>query len=86
MMMTANYKQVLRVAYHEVKAGLGASCYPICSVSGRNGSVISQRRNQHIQRDDPIAHDLMETLCRAGWQKPYRTEEMPARWAEDTAP
>ena len=84
--MTANNKQVLRVAYHEVKAGLDASCYPVGSVSGRNGSVISRGRNQHVQGDDAIAHDVMETLRKAGWQKPYRTEEMPARWAEDTAP
>ena len=85
-MMTANNKQVLRVAYHEVKAGLDASGYPIGSVSARNGSIISQGQNQHVQEDDLIAHDEMDALRKAGWQKTYRTEKKPTLWAEDIAP
>ena len=85
-MMTANNKQVLRVAYHELKAGLDASCYPIGSVSARTGLVISQRRKQHIQRGEQNAHDEMHALRKAGWQKPYRTEEKPALWDKDIAP
>ena len=38
----------------------------------RNGEILSQGRNQRVQKGDPIAHGEMDALRKAGRQKTYK--------------
>lgn len=71
-MMTEDDKRLLQIAYQEAKAGYDEGGCPIGSVLARDGTVISQGRNQRVQRGDPIAHGEMDALRKAGRQKTYR--------------
>ncbi|WP_120500570.1 nucleoside deaminase [Roseovarius sp. EL26] len=70
--MTADDLRFLRTAYDEAKAGFDEGGCPIGSVLVRGGKIISQGRNQRVQKGDPIAHGEMEALRQAGRQKTYR--------------
>ena len=65
-------KEMLRIAYNEAKAGFDEGGCPIGSVLARDGKVVSQGRNQRVQKGDPIAHGEMDALRKAGRQKTYR--------------
>ena len=54
------------------KAGFDEGGCPIGAVLAREGDVVSQGRNQRVQKGDPIAHGEMDALRRAGRQKTYR--------------
>ncbi|WP_425043346.1 nucleoside deaminase [Primorskyibacter sp. S87] len=70
--MTDDDKRLLRIAYDEAKAGYDEGGCPIGSVLARDGKVVSQGRNQRVQKGDPIAHGEMDALRKAGRQKTYR--------------
>ena len=59
----------LRLAYEEAKAGFDEGGCPIGSVLARGGDLVSQGRNQRVQKGDPIAHGEMDALRKAGRQK-----------------
>ncbi len=71
-MITEDDKRLLQIAYQEAKAGYDEGGCPIGSVLARDGAVVSQGRNQRVQRGDPIAHGEMDALRKAGRQKTYR--------------
>ncbi len=71
-MMTDDDKRLLRIAFDEAKAGFDEGGCPIGSVLARGGAVVSQGRNQRVQKGDPIAHGEMDALRKAGRQKTYR--------------
>ncbi len=62
----------LRIAYEEAKAGFDEGGCPIGSVLARGDELVSQGRNQRVQKGDPIAHGEMDALRKAGRQKSYR--------------
>ena len=63
---------MLKIAYNEAKAGFDEGGCPIGAVLAREGNVVSQGRNQRVQKGDPIAHGEMDALRKAGRQKTYR--------------
>ena len=63
---------MLKIAYNEAKAGFDEGGCPIGAVLAREGDVVSQGRNQRVQKGDPIAHGEMDALRKAGRQKTYR--------------
>ena len=71
-MLNKSDKEMLRIAYNEAKAGFDEGGCPIGSVLARDGKVVSQGRNQRVQKGDPIAHGEMDALRKAGRQKTYR--------------
>ena len=71
-MLNTSDKEMLRIAYNEAKAGFDEGGCPIGSVLARDGKVVSQCRNQRVQKGDPIAHGEMDALRKAGRQKTYR--------------
>ncbi|WP_299078779.1 nucleoside deaminase [uncultured Ruegeria sp.] len=71
-MLTETDDGLLRIAFDEAKAGFEEGGCPIGSVLARNGRVVSQGRNQRVQRGDPIAHGEMDALRKAGRQRTYR--------------
>ncbi|WP_254444218.1 MULTISPECIES: nucleoside deaminase [unclassified Ruegeria] len=71
-MMTDLDKHLLRIAFEEAQAGFDEGGCPIGSVLARDGEVVSQGRNQRVQKGDPIAHGEMDALRKAGRQKTYR--------------
>jgi len=71
-MLTETDAGLLRIAFDEAKAGFEEGGCPIGSVLARNGRVVSQGRNQRVQRGDPIAHGEMDALRKAGRQRTYR--------------
>ena len=71
-MLNKSGKEMLRIAYNEAKAGFDEGGCPIGSVLARDGKVVSQGRNQRVQKGDPIAHGEMDALRKAGRQKTYR--------------
>jgi cytosine deaminase len=71
-MITPDDKHLLRISYEEAKAGFEEGGCPIGSVLARSGQVVSQGRNQRVQKGDPIAHGEMDALRKAGRQKTYR--------------
>ena len=70
--MTPEDKKLLRVAYEEALAGYNEGGCPIGSVLSRGGKIVSQGRNQRVQKGDPIAHGEMDALRNAGRQQTYR--------------
>ena len=71
-MLTATDAKFLKLAYDEAKAGYDEGGCPIGSVLARGDSLVSQGRNQRVQKGDPIAHGEMDALRKAGRQKTYR--------------
>ena len=71
-MMTPEDTKLLRVADEEALAGYNEGGCPIGSVLSRGGKIVSQGRNQRVQKGDPIAHGEMDALRKAGRQKTYR--------------
>jgi cytosine/creatinine deaminase len=71
-MLSATDKKFLHIAYEEAKAGFDEGGCPIGSVLARGDKLVSQGRNQRVQRGDPIAHGEMDALRKAGRQKTYR--------------
>ena len=71
-MMTPEDTKMLRVAYEEALAGYNEGGCPIGSVLSRGGKIVSQGRNQRVQKGDPIAHGEMDALRNAGRQQTYR--------------
>ncbi len=71
-MLTDTDRKFLRLAYEEAKAGYDEGGCPIGSVLARGDELVSQGRNQRVQRGDPIAHGEMDALRKAGRQKSYR--------------
>ena len=70
--MNADDRRLLRIAYDEAKAGFDEGGCPIGSVLARGNEIVSQGRNQRVQKGDPIAHGEMDALRKAGRQKTYR--------------
>jgi cytosine deaminase len=70
--MNDDDKRLLRIAYNEAKLGFEEGGCPIGSVLARGAEIISQGRNQRVQKGDPIAHGEMDALRKAGRQKTYR--------------
>ena len=70
--MNNDDKRLLRIAYDEAKLGFDEGGCPIGSVLARGSKVVSQGRNQRVQKGDPIAHGEMDALRKAGRQKTYR--------------
>ncbi|MAD94150.1 MAG: tRNA-specific adenosine deaminase [Rhodobacteraceae bacterium] len=70
--MTPEDTKLLRVAYEEALAGYNEGGCPIGSVLSRGGKIVSQGRNQRVQKGDPIAHGEMDALRKAGRQQTYR--------------
>jgi len=70
--MTPEDTKLLRVAYQEALAGYNEGGCPIGSVLSRGGKIVSQGRNQRVQKGDPIAHGEMDALRKAGRQQTYR--------------
>lgn len=71
-MLTDTDRKFLRLAYEEAKAGYDEGGCPIGSVLARGDKLVSQGRNQRVQKGDPIAHGEMDALRKAGRQKSYR--------------
>ena len=71
-MLSESDKKMLKIAYNEAKAGFDEGGCPIGAVLAREGDVVSQGRNQRVQKGDPIAHGEMDALRKAGRQKTYR--------------
>ena len=71
-MLTETDREHLKTAYDEAKAGYDEGGCPIGSVLARGEDVVSQGRNQRVQKGDPIAHGEMDALRKAGRQKTYR--------------
>ena len=71
-MLSKSDKKMLKIAYNEAKAGFDEGGCPIGAVLAREGDVVSQGRNQRVQKGDPIAHGEMDALRKAGRQKTYR--------------
>ena len=71
-MLSKSDKKMLKIAYNEAKAGFEEGGCPIGAVLAREGDVVSQGRNQRVQKGDPIAHGEMDALRKAGRQKTYR--------------
>lgn len=71
-MLTDTDRRHLKLAYDEAKAGYDEGGCPIGSVLARGETVVSQGRNQRVQKGDPIAHGEMDALRKAGRQKTYR--------------
>jgi creatinine deaminase len=71
-MLTDTDRKFLRLAYEEAKAGYDEGGCPIGSVLARGDELVSQGRNQRVQKGDPIAHGEMDALRKAGRQKSYR--------------
>lgn len=71
-MLTATDRLHLKTAYDEAKAGYEEGGCPIGSVLARGDVVVSQGRNQRVQKGDPIAHGEMDALRKAGRQRTYR--------------
>ncbi|MEO0386044.1 MAG: nucleoside deaminase [Pseudomonadota bacterium] len=71
-MLSPTDAKLLRLAYEEAKAGFDEGGCPIGSVLARGAVVVSQGRNQRVQKGDPIAHGEMDALRKAGRQKTYR--------------
>jgi len=65
-------RKFLKIAYDEAKAGYDEGGCPIGSVLARGDMLVSQGRNQRVQKGDPIAHGEMDALRKAGRQKTYR--------------
>ena len=70
--MNDDDKRLLLIAYNEAKLGFDEGGCPIGSVLARGAEVVSQGRNQRVQKGDPIAHGEMDALRKAGRQKTYR--------------
>ena len=70
--MNNDDKRLLRIAYDEAKLGFDEGGCPIGSVLARGSKVVSQGRNQRVQKGDPIAHGEMDALRKTGRQKTYR--------------
>jgi len=70
--MNDDDKRFLRIAYKEAKLGFEEGGCPIGSVLARGAEIVSQGRNQRVQKGDPIAHGEMDALRKAGRQKTYR--------------
>ena len=71
-MLSDTDRRFLRLAYEEAKAGYDEGGCPIGSVLARGHELVSQGRNQRVQKGDPIAHGEMDALRKAGRQKSYR--------------
>ena len=71
-MLSDTDRKFLRMAYEEAKAGYDEGGCPIGSVLARGDELVSQGRNQRVQKGDPIAHGEMDALRKAGRQKSYR--------------
>ncbi|MGB7204346.1 MAG: nucleoside deaminase [Anderseniella sp.] len=71
-MLSDTDRKFLRLAYEEAKAGYDEGGCPIGSVLARGDELVSQGRNQRVQKGDPIAHGEMDALRKAGRQKSYR--------------
>ena len=71
-MLTETDKRFLRIAFEEAKGGYDEGGCPIGSVLARGDELVSQGRNQRVQKGDPIAHGEMDALRKAGRQKTYR--------------
>jgi creatinine deaminase len=71
-MLSDTDRKFLRLAYDEAKAGYDEGGCPIGSVLARGDELVSQGRNQRVQKGDPIAHGEMDALRKAGRQKSYR--------------
>ena len=71
-MLTDTDRKFLRLAYEEAKSGYDEGGCPIGSVLARGDELVSQGRNQRVQKGDPIAHGEMDALRKAGRQKSYR--------------
>ncbi|MGR3501642.1 nucleoside deaminase [Pseudaestuariivita sp.] len=71
-MLSDTDAKFLRLAYDEAKAGYDEGGCPIGSVIARGDALVSQGRNQRVQKGDPIAHGEMDALRKAGRQKSYR--------------
>ena len=54
--MNDDDKRLLRIAYNEAKLGFDEGGCPIGSVLARGAEVVSQGRNQRVQKGYPIAH------------------------------
>jgi len=72
MPLTDTDHRFLRIAYDEAKAGFDEGGCPIGSVLARGDALVSQGRNQRVQKGDPIAHGEMDALRKAGRQRTYR--------------
>ena len=70
--MNDDDKRLLRIAYNEAKLGFEEGGCPIGSVLARGAEIVSQVRNQRVQKGYPIAHGEMDALRKAGRQKTYR--------------
>jgi cytosine deaminase len=71
-MLTPTDAKFLRIAYEEALAGFEDGGCPIGSVLARGDMLVSQGRNQRVQKGDPIAHGEMDALRKAGRQTTYR--------------
>lgn len=71
-MLTDTDRKFLRLAYEEARSGYDEGGCPIGSVLARGDVLVSQGRNQRVQKGDPIAHGEMDALRKAGRQKTYR--------------
>ncbi|MEO0919032.1 MAG: nucleoside deaminase [Pseudomonadota bacterium] len=71
-MLSTTDAKFLRIAYEEAKGGYDEGGCPIGSVLARGDTLVSQGRNQRVQKGDPIAHGEMDALRKAGRQKTYK--------------
>ncbi|MGA2789176.1 MAG: nucleoside deaminase [Candidatus Bathyarchaeia archaeon] len=56
----------MKVAIEEAKLGMHEGGVPIGSVLVRNGKIIGQGHNRHIQERDPTSHAEIDCLRKAG--------------------
>ncbi len=75
-MLNETDEKFLRIAYEEALAGYEEGGCPIGSVVAEGATLISQGRNQRVQKGDPIAHGEMDALRKAGRQKTYRDKTL----------
>ena len=75
-MLNETDEKFLRIAYEEALAGYEEGGCPIGSVVAEGATLISQGRNQRVQKGDPVAHGEMDALRKAGRQKTYRDKTL----------
>ena len=70
--LTSSDLRFIDLSFEEARRSLEQGGLPIGSVLARGEQLIASGHNQRVQQGDPIAHDEMDCLRKAGRQPTYR--------------
>jgi cytosine deaminase len=71
------FKQMLKVAVEEARAGLAEGGIPIgAALFDQDGKLLGSGHNRRVQEGDPSAHGETDAFRKAGRQKSYRHKIM----------